>query len=73
MGHAAKIPGNICDVSDELELAISHKNRVRVVLEDGTHRMGLPQDIFIENNQDFLRLQGHLPVPLASITRVEKL
>lgn len=73
MGHAAKIPDNICDVTDEIEAAITLKRPIKIFLDDGSTRMGMPKDLYAENHEDFLRLEDHVPVPVTRITRVEKI
>lgn len=72
MGHIAKAVGAHCDVLDELEAAITLENKIRVTLEDGTRRAGLPLDLSTSNHEDYLHLKDHLPIPVSIITRVEK-
>lgn len=73
MGHLAKLPDNICDVTDELEAAIKLKRAVRIQLDDGSSKTGHPLDLVAENHVDVLKLDGHVPVPVAKIVRVERL
>lgn len=72
MGHPGKTDEIRCDVLDELEAAITTKTTIRVHLEDGSHRMGMPKDLYTEAGEDFLQLESHLPIPVSLIVRVEK-
>ncbi|MEW6056454.1 MAG: hypothetical protein AB1540_07550 [Bdellovibrionota bacterium] len=72
MGHVAKANTVRCDVLDEIEAAITLKSPVRIWLEDGSHRLGDPLDLYTENHEDFVQLRNHLPIPLSLVVRVER-
>lgn len=72
MGHAAKNVDSLCDIIDELEAATTLHRKIRVHFEDGSSNTGYPSDVFTTKHQDFLQLEGHLPVPVSTIIRVER-
>lgn len=73
MGHVAKARDIHGDVLDELEAAIKLGCGIRVRMEDGSHRAGLPLDLYTENHEDYLTIVNHLPIAVSTITRVERL
>lgn len=73
MGHSAKNTDSLCDIIDELEAATTLRKNIRVHLEDGSSKAGFPTDVFTTKHQDFLQLENHLPIAVATIVRVERL
>ena len=61
-----------CNLYDRYEAAATLKQRVRLVLTDGTHAEGLIVDLFHRDKAEWLRLDSDMEIRLDQIAKIEE-